>query len=127
MNLMHGKTKYLARLMLALVLFAQGTLAAHACVTPSDNMMQMLAGEVVGSSMPCHEVEKPNLNACQMHCTLSEQLNMDQQTPLAIAVSPIVLSVAIVATDIDFISYNSQPVALNSGPPISIRFCTFLI
>lgn len=127
MNLMHGKIKYLARLTLALVLFAQGTLAAHACVAPADNMMHMLAGETMVENMPCHEVDKHNVNACQMHCTLSEQLNMDQQIPAAILVKPIVLRVATVAVEVEFFSVNRLPVALNSGPPIPIRFCSFQI
>jgi len=93
MNLTQRKIKHWAQLMLAVVLFAQGTLAAHACVSAPDTLLQRIAAEAVVEVMPCHQVEDNNLNACQMHCTQSEQLNLDQQNPVAVAVSEVVLQI----------------------------------
>ena len=113
--------------MLVLVLFAQGTLAAHACVNDSEAMQPLQHAEVAADMMPCHEVEISNKNACQMHCTQSEQLNLDQQNPVAVAVSEVILQIELPAKHYQYQTVASAPVALNTGPPLSIRFCSFLI
>lgn len=127
MNLTQRKIKHWARLMLVLVLFAQGTLAAHACVNDSEATLQVQHAEVVADMMPCHEVDVSNKNACQMHCTQSGQLNLDQQNPLAVAVSEVILHIELPAIQYQHQTIASSTVSLNTGPPLSIRFCTFLL
>lgn len=113
--------------MLALVLFAQGTLAAHACVNDSEAMLQVQHAAVAADMMPCHEVEISNKNACQMHCTQSGQLNLDQQNPLALAVSEVVLHIELPTVQHQHQTIASSSVSLNTGPPLPIRFCSFLL
>lgn len=113
--------------MLAAALFAQGILAAHACVAPDASAVQALSMETVAAEMPCHEAAKPNANECLMHCTQSDQVNLDQQHPVAVHVDEVVLHVAMptVRHKIQAIQYSLLP--LDTGPPLSIRYCSFLI
>jgi hypothetical protein len=127
MNMTQRKIKHWAQLMLVLVLFAQGTLAAHACVNDAEAMLQVQHAAVAADMMPCHEVEISNKNACQMHCTQSEQLNLDQQNPVAVAVSEVILQIELPAKQYQYQTLASSSVSLNTGPPLSIRFCSFLI
>jgi len=139
MNLAQRKTKWIARFTLAAVLFAQGVLAAHACVLPAMHPAQAFAEHKVAAK-PCHEgkestavkveqisTEQANSNACLMSCTQSDQISVDHQaltvTPITPAhVLPVKLHAQQHATD--FIPYYQ---ALNTGPPVAIRFCSFLI
>lgn len=127
MEMTQRKIKHWARLMLVLVLFAQGTLAAHACVNDSEVMLQVQHAAVAADMMPCHELDVSNKNACQMHCTQSGQLNLDQQNPLAVAVSEVILHIESPAIQYHHQTISSSTVSLNTGPPLSIRFCTFLL
>ncbi len=138
-NLTQRKTKWLARLTLAAVLFAHGVLAAHACVLPSVNPTHAFAEHKVAEK-PCHEgkevaavkvehmpTEQMNGNACLMSCTQSDQISVDHQTPTVAPVStaqwlPVKLQTQQQATI--FIPHYQ---ALNTGPPVAIRFCSFLI
>jgi hypothetical protein len=77
--------------------------------------------------MPCHETETTNANACLMHCTQSDQVNLDQQTVAAIATNENMLRVALAAVQQGVMTLDQAPLRLNTGPPLSIRFCSFLI
>ena len=127
MKFMQRKNKWLPRLMLLVALCTQGILAAHACVAPSASAAQSLSMDAVVAAMPCHEAEKSNANACLMHCTQSDQLNLDQHTVEAVSVDEVVLSVAMPRVQQLALTANHSPLVLNSGPPLSIRYCSFLI
>lgn len=127
MNFSQRKIRFLARLLLAAGLFAQGTLAAHACVTPVDSTAMVHAAVSVAESMPCHEVEKPNANACLMHCTQASQVSLDHQAMVAPPMTEAVLQVAMPQLQHTFTIAAHTPELLNTGPPLSIRYCSFLI
>jgi hypothetical protein len=128
MKLAQRKIKWLARLMLGLVLFAQGIVAANACVAPTASPAQAYSmAQTDDEAMPCHEEEIPNSNACLSHCTQSDQISVDQHhIPVAAPVSVIAwASSQPQAQHISF-SFSPEHLALDTGPPIPIRFCTFL-
>ena len=126
MKMVQRKTMWLSRLMLVAVLFAQGILAAHACVAPTASAAQALSMES-GNEMSCHESKKLTANECLMHCTQGDQVNLDQQPIASVAVNEVVLQVASPAVQRIILISEYSPLALNTGPPLSIRFCSFLI
>lgn len=135
-NITQRKNKLLLRLTLAMVLFAQGVIAVHACVLPSMNAAQAFAEHDV-AKQPCHGVagspsahkplEKMNNNACLASCTQSDQVNVDQPN---VAVAPVSATHFLPAS---LLGQRSTSVFIplyqvfNTGPPVFIRFCTFLI
>lgn len=128
MNMTQRRSRGISRLMLVVVLFAQGILAAHACVAPDDYAVQafaVAASEV--EAMPCHTAKKIITNECLMHCTQSDQVNLDHHTMLAAPIADAVLSVATPPLLHKSLTSAHAPVVLNTGPPLSIRFCSFLI
>ena len=128
MKLAQHKIKWLARLMLGLVLFAQGIVAANACITPNTSHAQAYAiGQDADEAIPCHDEEIPNANACLMHCDQADQISVDQHNTTAAA------PVSVVAWLTPFPqmlherpTITSEHVVLDTGPPIPIRFCSFL-
>ncbi len=134
---MHFTTAHirnLARATLALLLFAQGMVAAQACVMPVADPVQAFAPAMEGMAMqgeehmPCHEQPGENKNACLVHCTQADQISAEQATPVFLPSSSTVLVLDVPAAPISNTPrFNSDRLAFNSGPPISIRFCTFLI
>ncbi len=133
MGITQRTMKWLARLMLGLVLFGQGVVAANACVTPDASAVHAFSSATVADGMAmdsCHEHEDqlPNANACLSHCTQSDQISADQHVvTLAAPVSVAVLVLPppeTLATSLPKARF--EPLAFNSDPPISIRFCTFL-
>lgn len=127
MKLAQRKIKWLARLMLGLVLFAQGIVAANACITPDASPVQAYAVEHDGAAMPCHEEEISNANTCLNHCTQPDQISVDQHSlPLAAPVSVMAWVSILPQQQPIRSSLVTEQVALNTGPPLSIRFCSFL-
>lgn len=124
------KTRNLARALLGLVLFAQCVVAAEACNIREANPVHAFtsATEADEERMPCHEQASENKNACLVHCTQSDQINADQATPVFISSSDVVLVLEAPAVSATVSpSFKNAQLALNSGPPIPIRFCSFLI
>lgn len=113
--------------MLVAGLFVQGILAAHACVMSADDAVMVHAAESADGAMPCHESEKSNANACLMHCEQDNQLNVEQQTIAALPMIQAVLQIAMPQIHHKAVTPANSSVALNTGPPLSIRFCSFLI
>ena len=121
MKISQRNSKNLARLMLGLVLFAQGIIAAHACATPAANPMQMYAAE----SMPCHDGKQASSNVCLAHCMQPDQVSVDQHTvSIDSAVTTHSFTIPTLAIQHLLVASYSAP---NTGPPLSIRFCSFLI
>lgn len=127
MKFSQRKFRYLTRLMLLAALATQSILAAHACIEVDASAANALAMEAKQLSMPCHESAKLNANECLMHCTASDQLSQDAHTPVAVPVENIVLRVALPQLKHLVHVSNQSPLALNTGPPRSILFCSFLI
>ena len=109
--------------MLVAAFFAQGTLAAHACVMSASSALQTVAVE----AEPCHEAEQHNANACLMHCTQTDQVSLDQQHIAAVSFEDVVLHVAQPPLQHKVVAIDHTSLVLDTGPPLSIRFCTFLI
>lgn len=136
------KNKLLIRLTLAAVLFAHGVIAAHACVLPSMSPTQAFVTQDA-TKQPCNQhvittsseqypivqqlAVKMNGNACLTSCTQTDQINVDHHNVTVAHVSttnflPATLPVQCMAS-VFIPSYQ----VLNTGPPVTIRFCTFLI
>ncbi len=115
--------------MLGLVLFAQGVVAANACDVLRGNVTQAFAVKTAEvAEMHCHDEATPNAYACLAHCTQGDQVSVDQTIPVFVApgVATLVVEVPALATLTPAYLATSR-VALNTGPPVSVRFCTFQI
>ncbi len=77
--------------------------------------------------MPCHEAATHNANLCLIQCTQSDQVNLDQHAIAAVAVNEVVLHVAMPQLSYLVFAPAHSPLVLNTGPPLAIRFCSFLI
>ena len=127
MKLAKRKIKWLTRLVLVTMLFAQGILAAHACVTHEVSAVKALNMQMGSDVAPCHQAEKTSANECLMHCVQSEQINLDQQQVAAPIINTVVLRIAVPAPQRIMLTALPTPVAFNNGPPLTIRYCSFLI
>ena len=128
MKLSSHTTRWIARLMLGLALFAQGVVAANACDVLRGNATQAFAvAAIEAEEMPCHDAVSSNANACLAHCTQGDQVSVDQVVPVFFAPGVVTLVIDVPATVAITPSYFTSRVALNTGPPVSIRFCTYQI
>jgi hypothetical protein len=119
--------KWLSRLMLVLTIFAQGIVAANACISPGASPEQAYVIAHPDDAMPCHEAKNHNANACLVHCTNADQINGDQyQIPVSAPVNVIAWAGSQPHTVPDQPAISAQPPVLDTDPPIPIRFCTFL-
>ncbi len=128
MKLARRKIKWMARLMLGLVLFAQGVVAASACIAPDASPTQAYAiGQDADETLPCHDEETPNANACLVHCDQANQISVDQHNAtIAAPVSVVTRLTPFPQMQHDRPAITSEHVVLDTGPPIPIRFCSFL-
>lgn len=122
------KIRWLARLTLVLVLFAHGIVAASACVMSSPaQAYSMEQHEHEDESMPCHEEELPNTNACLAHCIQADQISADQHNAtIAAPASLVTWLTPFPQIQHDHPKTAFEHVALDTGPPIPIRFCSLL-
>ncbi|MDO8414345.1 MAG: hypothetical protein Q7S51_11220 [Gallionellaceae bacterium] len=127
MKLAPRKIKWLARLMLGLVLFTQGIVGASACLTAGASPAQAYAAHPNTTAMPCHAVAQPNTNACLQQCTQADQVSLDHSISTVAPVAVAILTLPLSTTPINHLQVYPSHVALNTGPPLSIRFCSFLI
>lgn len=126
MKLTQNKTRWLSRLMLGLVLFTQSVATVYACGTPSAGPAQAFATEQNASAMPpCHQ--QNNANACLAHCTQSDQASANQAATLTVPVAVFSHVVIVPVVQRSYQTPYPEYVALDSGPPLAIRFCSFLI
>jgi hypothetical protein len=128
MKLAQRKIKWLARLMLGLMLFAQGIVGANACVAPNAGPVQAYRmAQQDDEAMPCHEVKAHNANACLVHCTQSDQISVDQHhIPVAAPASVIAWASSLPQVQHIRPAIVAEHLVLDTGPPIPIRFCSFL-
>lgn len=114
--------------MFGLVLFAQGVVAANACDVLRGNVAQAFTVKTDAAAMPCHDEAAANANACLAHCTQGDQVSVDQVTPVFLAPASATLTLDAPASSAAARpAYFCSRVALNTGPPVSIRFCSFQI
>jgi len=115
------------RFLLISALFVQGILASHACVSNESNAINAYKMQDNSDTPACHHVGSTSANECLMHCTQSEQVNLDHhhlntpiftQSVLQIATPPLRQRIPLAIY---------VPMAASSGPPLTIRFCSFLI
>ena len=136
MRLTQNKVRWLSRLMLGLVLFTQGVVTVYACVTPVAGPAQAFATEqdapimdvsaMDASAMPaCHQ--QNNANVCLALCTQPDQASASQAAPLTVPAAIVSHIVIIPVVQRSYQTPYPEYVALDSGPPLAIRFCSFLI
>lgn len=114
--------------MLGVALFAQGVMAANACDAVHGNISQAFSSQAVAEEMPCHDDVSSNGNACLDHCTLGDRVNVDQVTHDFAVPSVAVLVVdAPVQQSIASSHLVATRAGIDTGPPVSIRFCSFQI
>lgn len=129
MRLTTHTNRWIARLMLGLVLFAQGVVASYACDVTRSSATQAFATQTAEhGEMPCHDEVVSNANACLDHCTQGDRISVDQVTHLFAVPEIAVLVVALpVQTAAKPAWLAASRVATDSGPPANIRFCSFQI
>lgn len=121
-------TRKIARLMFGLMLFAQGIVTAGACDVLRSNAAQAFATEQNDvAEMHCHDEVVSNANACLVHCTQGDQVSIDQVVPFFVAPSVVTLMVDAPLTIASAPSSLASQITLDTGPPVSIRFCSFQI
>ena len=109
----------ISRLTLGLMVFAQLSLAAHACMLSAPSSAFNPAADAV-----CHNADKFNPNACLTHCTEANQTSGAYEiAALPAAILPVLqLDLFEVAAAP---AVPAQPVA-HTDPPQTILFCCFL-
>ncbi len=108
--------------MMALVLFAQGVVSTSVYAAPASQPSAQ--GH---HSMSCHDKQAPSSSACVTHCSQADQINLDHGAVLAAPVSTVSWQLNLPADRRISLRVLRQQVALDTGPPIPIRFCSFLI
>ena len=110
-----------SRLTLGLMVFAQLSLAAHACMLPDSAPSGAfnLAVDAV-----CHHADKFNPNACLTHCTQANQTSGAYEVPALPAATLPVLRLALFEVAAAP-AVSAQPVA-HTGPPQTILYSRFL-
>jgi len=121
------KNRLLLQLILVILFFVQGMLAAHACVSVEVSAVKALSMQNGSNTQPCHESIQSNSNECLMHCTQSDQVNQDQHHEVAHPIDLVVLRVVAMPFQTVEQKFVQAYAVLNTGPPLSIRFCSFRI
>ena len=110
-----------SRLTLGLMVFAQLSLAAHACMLP-DSAPGGAFNPAVDAV--CHHADKFNPNACLTHCTEANQTSGAYAIPaLPAATLPVLQLDSFEIADAPAVP--AQHVA-HTDPPQTILFCCFL-
>jgi hypothetical protein len=126
MKLSSITNRWIVRLMLALGMFAQGIVAVHACEVMHSQALAVKESDM--TKMHCHHnSNSTNTNACLEHCTMGNQISIDQVVADFVTPNKITLVVAIPA-DVNVLpTHVNSSLVLDTGPPVSIRFCSFQI
>lgn len=131
MNLTRYTNRFLARLLVGVVVFAQGMMAADVYAIPSASVRTaavVMPAQETMSAMPCHEdkVKAPSVGGCLTHCSQADQVNADHQVPFAAPIGTASWNVAAPAAErVSRAVIRLREVA-DTGPPLPIRFCSFL-
>lgn len=143
MHLTRYTNRHLARLLIGLVVLAQGFVTTNVYAAPDAGRVQAVAALAEHESMPCHEesgrqkpAHKPGhtpghtkdasaASGCITHCSLADLINADHAVQLAAPAGSLKISVPPVRQA--SAGASRQYVVVDTGPPLSIRFCSFLI
>ncbi len=127
MNLTRDTNRFLARLLVGLVLFAQGLVAVNVyAAVDAAKAVAVAPAQDVTPSMPCHEKPAPSPGGCLTHCSQADQAGGDSHAPVAAPVSATYWQVAAPAAPrVSYATLRRHEVA-DTGPPLTIRFCSFL-
>ena len=126
MKLPQNMKRSIARLLMALALFAQWAMPSSAYpAVPATPAQVSAMPEHAG--MSCHESQPPSASNCLAHCSQSDQISLDQLQLPAIPASAASWHAAVPpvqgVSGGAFIRIMPQKA---SGPPIPIRFCSLL-
>ena len=130
MKMAQRKIRWMAQLMLGLTLFSQAMVVAYACANIDASPAQAYSAVAIGQSgeaMPCHDAKKSNANACLGHCLQFAQINVDHSAQLVVPVTMAVLTAVVPTEQTLYASFRPGLLPPDTGPPLSIRFCSFLI
>jgi hypothetical protein len=111
------------RLCLGLLVLSQFAMAAHAC---SSLVGSPASAFTQAERHPCHENNEVNPGACRMHCLQGDQAPVPQEfAPVSHVPQPLSFEISL---DANWIPLAHRPVvlAVNSDPPLPIRYCRFL-
>lgn len=118
---------WLVRALIAAVVFAQASVALHACELPSQGYRAALLmdGEAP-LDPPCHG-ESPrhagSPNVCAAHCTASDQANSGSSSQVPQPPDVAVLTLAPVPEPVERDGVRrARPSCCQTGPPLAIRF-----
>ncbi len=126
MNLTRNTNRFLARLLVGLMVFAQGAVS-HAYAAPLGEAAAVVApAQDVMSAMSCHEEQAPSLSGCLTHCSQADQAYADHQVFPAAPVSTAYWQVAAHSGQHVSPAVIRRQAPLDTGPPLTIRFCSFL-
>ncbi|HEY6095118.1 MAG TPA: hypothetical protein VIU93_09235 [Gallionellaceae bacterium] len=129
-----SQLRRIARPLLGVLLFAQGVVAMENCSALEADPVQAFAAGMDMSAMmdddgtPCQMNVDDNKNACFVHCSQGDQVHSAQAVmPFLPASTPVLVLDNAVEPAILHAAPLQELAAINSGPPIPIRFCSFLI
>lgn len=120
-----------ARCLVALLLFAQGVMLAHACSVSERAAAFAIAADE--APVPCHEtaaagdaVAADGKSSCLSHCSTADQSPDTPQVPVAAMPAGAVLTVP-VAADMSLLGRERRLALPPTGdPPVAIGFQVFL-
>jgi hypothetical protein len=128
MKLSSITNRWIARLMLVCGMFAQGIVAVHACEVMHSQALAVKTADM--AERHCHPSSgsaNANGNACLEHCSMGNQISIDQVVADFVTPNKITLVVAIPAEVNVLPTHVNSSLVLDTGPPVSIRFCSFQI
>lgn len=127
----HKLLGLISRLMLAAILFTQYSLATQACVTETHPAMafavQAMPADCAMHNDTHDRPERPNPNACFVHCTASDQMLDTHHTalnPMA-TLPPVVLMAAALPVSFPVRIYPSPLLVTTGGPPLYLLLQNF--
>lgn len=131
MPMTRASRRFVAKLLIAAMLFLQLAVAAYACpgFSQADDMSMSAA---MAEEMPmegCTMGDQVQPNLCKQHCEQNSQA-LDQSPPAALAL-PVLPLLAVVTTEPEpRCAVSEAPrefLARATAPPSAIRFCVFRI
>jgi hypothetical protein len=119
--------RFIARLLLGVVLFMQMLVTVHAC-TPAQREAAFAHPQMHAGAAPCHQQATADAASCVAHCSAADQ-NVDTHQPAPWAAPAIAILAVPVAADLPACRVTLRHArAISSGdPPIPIRFQVFRI
>jgi hypothetical protein len=131
-HLSRTRKRFAAWLCLAMMLFAQGAYAAHACGAVDTAMDEAMA------SMPCHQQQAAqeqqaeeaqiDKNLCQNHCLAGNQILDLAKIPVVAPSTVAVLPMPVVLADVALYASPFAEIPAHPGaPPIAVLHCCFRI